>query len=294
VLLAPLLLSGTADNNNYDLDYKSKSAIASDTTCNTSNHHKNVSLSYSSYWNDLLQKEYRAASDELKEKRQKWSRSRLEASGISLFGASAEPDSEVFGDKIVRVYKTQQGRGGGRLLRDKYSRGDVLVLTPENNFEYPIVPRECLVVDVGDDWLTVAVGPTWPMGLWENRKKNAGSFVVRLDRTAPQAPLKAQRNSLELLIHGNAGEAAFTMAGLLYGGTSHDYYINATREMPSHFASASAPNELEKEVWSALGKAREEVYFNPNQSQMNAIAWALQRRISLIRGPPGSLCTSII
>ena len=50
--------------------------------------------SYSSHWEQLLRREYRETADQLREKRAKWSRGRLEASGLAVFGASATPETE--------------------------------------------------------------------------------------------------------------------------------------------------------------------------------------------------------
>ena len=50
--------------------------------------------SYTSHWEQLLQSEYRETADQLREKRAKWSRGRLEASGLAVFGASATPETE--------------------------------------------------------------------------------------------------------------------------------------------------------------------------------------------------------
>lgn len=117
---------------------------------------------YALQWENVLLEEHRETVDELKSRRKNWSRSRLEASGMSIFDAYAEPDTEVFGDKIVRVYKFGETR-----LRDRFTKGDVLVLTPEVGLggRDPI-PREGLVVDVGKDWISLGVGNSWPLGLW--------------------------------------------------------------------------------------------------------------------------------
>jgi hypothetical protein len=252
---------------------------------------QNVATSYASYWDKILTDEYRAAVEELKEKRTKWSRARLEATGMSIFGASAEPDSEVYGDKIVRVTKSYGLNG--KLLRDNFARGDVLVMTQENDglgrtLEYPVAPRECLVVDVGDNWLTVAVGNSWPLGLWESRRKNTGAFLVRLDRTAAQAPMKAQKNALDLLRQNNAGKAAMIFAGLAYNETNTvtEHYLSTARQTAQYFHSSD--EQLENDIWNAIEDTRNAITFKPNQSQMDAIAFALKRRVSLIRGPPGT------
>ena len=256
---------------------------------------KMVLQAYTSHWDKILLDEYRAQSEELKERRKTWSKSRLESSGMCIFGASAEPDSEVFGDKIVKIYKPN-GRLGksNNVFRDNFSRGDVLVLTPENDhglgrrFDVPIVPRECLVVDVGSDWLSLAVGPTWPVGLWETRKKGLGAFLVRLDRTAPQAPLKAQQKALERIRRGDGGKAAKVLAGLFHPQYSK-HYLQESRGQPDHFQSSGDEYfNLENDILNALEEAIEENSFRPNQSQIDSITWALQRHISLIRGPPGT------
>ena len=74
---------------------------------------------YAAYWEQLLQREYRETADQLRERRAKWSRQRLEASGLIVFGASATPETDLFGEKVVRVSKPGETR-----LADRFSRGD--------------------------------------------------------------------------------------------------------------------------------------------------------------------------
>lgn len=288
--------------NNINDEDISNSSPSNDKNEYEYHHEKIVLQAYASHWDKILMDEYRATVDELKQRRDTWSRSRLEASGMSIFGASAEPDSEVFGDKIVKIYKpnssstskssaSASASGKGNVLRDNFSRGDVLVLTPENDqglgrrVDVPIVPRECLVVDVGSDWLTVAVGPTWPVGLWEQRRKGIGAFLVRLDRTAPQAPMKAQQNALDRIRRGDGGMAANILAGLFHRQSS-EHYLKQSRDQPKYFDSSH--ENVKADISFALKEAKSDIPFKPNQSQCNAITWALQRRVSLIRGPPGT------
>jgi hypothetical protein len=59
----------------------------------------------------------------------------------------ATPETELYGEKIVRISLVQQSHksenGGGEKLRDKFKRGDVLVMTPEIQFRgKDIAPRE--------------------------------------------------------------------------------------------------------------------------------------------------------
>lgn len=195
---------------------------------------------------------------------------------MSIFDAAAEPDTEMYGEKIIKVYKYGESR-----LRDRFSKGDVLVLTPEMSFggRDPI-PKDCLVVDVGKDWMSLGVGSSWPPGLWELRR-TAGAYVVRIDRTASTAPLRAQREALDRLRKGKAGQAASIMANLFANPKEH---ANVTETTPLHFSQ----DDLESKVLKAIANANSGTSFEPNKSQKDAIAWALQRRISLIRGPPGT------
>lgn len=234
----------------------------------------NNNVAYARYWDDLLLQEHQEKVAQYRERRRSWSRSRLENSGMSLFGASAEPDSDLFGDKIIRIFKKGETR-----LRDRFSRGDVLLLTRENGQATP--PRECLVIDVGKDWITAGVGATWPEDVWESRKL-PGFCQVRLDRSAPKAPLKAQRIALEVLRKGKAGKAVNLMANLWAGDLD---WVDSAAASPYRFDK----DDIEEiDLQNALGKAKNATAFRLNKSQEEAIVWALSRQISLIRGPPGT------
>ena len=253
-----------------------KSFSTSSTSTSSKKTIQNAADSYALYWEHLLSEEYQEHVQDLKLKRKTWSPSRLEASGMSIFKANAESDTELYGEKIVRIYKY-----GETNLRNKFNRGDVLVLTPEMGYQgKDPMPREGLVVDVGKDWLTMGVGASWPQGLWEMRK-HAGAYLVRIDRTAPQAPMKAQKTSLQRVRKGIAGDAAKSLAEL------YVYPSNAQEignRIPSHFND----DNLQDEIQQAMDKAVNATSFQPNESQKGAILWALQKNIAMIRGPPGT------
>lgn len=217
---------------------------------------------YVQHWDGLLVREYQDRVADLRDKRKSWTRRQLEQNGISIFDATAEPDSEVLGEKVLRIEKRDFS------FRDRFSRGDVLLVTPNVPNVDPI-PKEGLVVDVGKDWMTLGVGSSWPVGLWEARKL-AGFYRIRLDRTASQAPLKAQRDALERLRRGLGGSAAELMTRL-EGGESESVSSNSLDD-----------------IVHALNQVQGSSSFQPNKSQREAILWALQRELSLIRGPPGT------
>jgi superfamily I DNA and/or RNA helicase len=235
----------------------------------------NVLSEYASHWEGLLLAEYQETEAELRERRKRWSQRRLEHSGMSIFGARAEPDSDILGEKIVRIVKR-----GEQYFRDRFTKGDVLLMTPLVAGVDPI-PRECLVVDVGEDWLTVGVGPSWPKGLYEARK-HPGAYIIRMDRAAPAGPLRFQRMAFEQLRKGEAGSAADLLVHLFYNK-------NNTQDLASELPPRLDCNlDMEQVLRKALDEATNITSLVPNQSQKHAIAWALKRRISLIRGPPGT------
>ena len=255
---------------------------------------------YANYWDELLLKEYREAAAELRSRRQTWSRKRLEDSGDSVFGA-ATPETELFGDKIVRVTR-RSGRDGR--LRDRFRRGDVLLLSPEDRAprDRQFLPRDVVVVDAGADWLAVGAGARWPKGVWESRRR-PGSCAVRLDRAAPRAPLEAQRDALARVAAGAAGEAAALLART-FGGSAEAldapparFRDGARLEFAGVPGGVTAPS-LEIAALNAIGGAKDDAGgFEPNKSQEDAIAWALARSVSLIRGPPGTgktRCASLL
>jgi hypothetical protein len=60
---------------------------------------------YAAYWEHLLLTKYQETAAQLQERQKMWSRQRLEESGMSIFGAVAESELELFGEKIVRICK---------------------------------------------------------------------------------------------------------------------------------------------------------------------------------------------
>lgn len=240
--------------------------------------------SYAVFFEDLLTREHREVAAELRARRAKWSRGRLENAGMAVFDAVAEPETELYGEKVVRITKE-----GETNFRDRFSTGDILVMS--SSWHNRFVPRECCVVDVFNDSMTLSVGPVWPAGLWEERRR-PGSYVVRLDRTAPHATLLAQRKSLQLVRKGEAGAVSSFLADSFF------MEKEASRELasavPFRFTNgAYVGGVLESDfceaISNALDAAKETTArFTPNPSQAEAIKWALSRRVSLIRGPPGT------
>jgi len=259
-------------------------AATSRSPVDTAGHH-----SYAVFFEDLLTQEHREVTSELRARRANWSRERLEDAGMAVLDATAEPETELYGEKVVRITK----RGDETNFRDRFSTGDVLVMSRSSwrRRNARFVPRECCVVDVFNDSMTLSVGPVWPAGLWEERRR-PGSYVVRLDRTAPQAALLAQRKSLQLVRKGEAGSVSAFLADSFF------MEKEASRELasavPFRFTNGAyvggvLESDLHEAISKALNAAEEATArFTPNPSQAEAIKWALSRRVSLIRGPPGT------
>lgn len=143
-------------------------------------------------------------------------------------GRSSRDDSDRLVDGGSRG-KDKSNGGRGRFCRgwnELFSKGDILEMTANGSgshdsmigrggFSSQAFRRECLVMDVGDSWMLVGVGKTWPLGLWDARKGFRGSsngkrsrmggepsygYPVRLDKTPNAAaliPLRAQRSALQ-------------------------------------------------------------------------------------------------
>ena len=297
---AESLLAGSTSTRAFNADDNSSSTTTTTTTTKTRTvpqHH--LATSYALHWTTLLQQEYNEASSELQLRRSSYTRSQLESSGLAIFDASATPESELFGEKVVRISITNSkssrrdnddGSLDGlkeRKLRDNFKRGDVLLLTPRASFRgKEIEPREGIVMDVSSDFLTLGIGSSWPAGMIEMRK-NIDGYRVRLDRVSSTVPLRAQRLALERLRKDDGGSAADLLVNLYYDkmkGVSPSS-LSAATEKPSHFSSG---HDLESRIIRATSEATSRTSFQPNQSQREAITWALQKRLSLIRGPPGT------
>lgn len=170
-------------------------------------------------------------------------------------------------------------------LRDKFKRGDALVLTPQISFRgKDIDPKEGLVLDVGHDYMTLGVGNSWPLGLMEMRK-HPDTYRVRLDRSMSSVPLTAQRKSLDKLRKGEAGSVANLLVQLFYKEPSS---LDVAREEISNCNLEDQTTPLEEQISSAMEDAMANMKFKPNASQQESVVWALKRKVALIRGPPGT------
>eukprot|EP00980_Cylindrotheca_fusiformis_P009826 scaffold2164_cov106-Cylindrotheca_fusiformis.AAC.9 len=272
---------------------------------------------YASRWEEWIVAEYQERAKEWQKQRQHWSKQRLEQAGLCIFDAYAEIDSELLGEKIIRLIVGSTINN----VQDHYTRGDVLILTStaittsskrrqrrgfaKRQGLHPSPPRECVVMDVGENWLSVGIGPTWwPKGLYESRKhhhyssNNDDLFSIQVDRAAaPQAPLLAQRKALEHVRQGTTG----SVVDILIEPIPERANQLASELPPRFFPNTNNSNNNTTRTKSAIDQGAAATItrthndsssnnsnFTPNQSQKDAIAWALNRRMSLIRGPPGT------
>jgi len=271
-------------------------------------HHDGAAAdAYCRHWDELLLSEHAEAVEQLKERRKLWSRQRLEQSGMALLGCFCAVDSELLGDKIVRITAASTTSTNSATIR--FHPGEIVLVTPTNSRAFlkrTVHSREGCVVDVGQNWMTVAVGPSWLPGLYESRKSisiNEDCYMVRVDKAAPRSALAAQRSALQLVRKGQAGVAAELLVDSYFKNNKVELDHVRLAEPPTRFQGISVAernNILARALRDALviddsstinnsssdNKSRSS--FQPNSSQRDAILWALGRRLSLLCGPPGT------
>lgn len=121
------------------------------------------------------------------------------------------------------------------------------------------------------------------------------NYRVRLDRSLSTVPLRAQRMALEKLRKGEAGSVANLLVQLFYDASKKS--LDMARGVPSLFdfdyknddieEETAVTSTLEDQIKLAMDKAKSQMSFEPNESQQEAVVWALSRTLGLIRGPPG-------
>jgi hypothetical protein len=351
--------SANSSKNKPD-DKKEKRSL---TTTTTNNNSCNVEF-YTNYWDNLLLEEYELASNEWKERRKRCSPQTLEKRGLAVLQAFAVPDSEILGEKTVRIHsgistgsmdgiimmssdssseKNSTSSQGGRRRSSSYrssnhrpwkeifGKGDVLEMTSAatdagGGFSSSTpLRKECLVIDVYDNnEMIVSVGKSWPYGLWEARKGSASDFgrtkdknsqssyglPIRIDKTpngAALVPLRSQRGALQKIRENKGGSISKWLASSTNDDNKKKRSRRWANQIPYHFRRKSLYHDEEKEeqrqLKSSLREATERVisrysdsnnkrrrrcYLTPNESQKDAITYALSRRVSAIHGPPGT------
>lgn len=108
------------------------------------------------------------------------------------------------------------------------------------------------------------------------------TYRVRLDRSMSGVPLRAQKLALDRLRKGEAGSLANLFVQLFYDSSST--ILDEAREIPGHFEQSN----LEEQIECAMKEAMARTTFEPNESQRDAVLWALKRKLGVIRGPPGT------
>ena len=223
------------------------------------------------------------------------------------------PWKEIFGkgDVLEMTSAAAATTGGGEFSSSTPLRKECLVIDVYDNNE-----------------MIVSVGKSWPYGLWEARKGSAASgfgrtkdknsqssygLPIRIDKTpngAALVPLRSQRSALQKIRENKGGSISKWLAS----STTNDNKKKRSRrwasQIPYHFRRESLYNDEEMEeqrqLKSSLREATERVisrydssssnskrrrrrcYLTPNESQKDAITYALSRRVSAIHGPPGT------
>ncbi len=339
--------------------------------------------SYTDHWDSLLLEEHELALAEWRDSRSKCSLEILEKRGLTISSAFALPDAEVLGEKTVWIHNGSGGskngininadgildeninnkrsNGGGRFRRpwnEIFSKGDILMMTGNGSvtlnsvigrggFSSQAFRRECLVMDVGDSWMQVGVGKTWPVGVWDarkgsnsNGKRSIGDssylgYPVRLDKTPNAAaliPLRAQRAALQTIREEQQqqqqqqqqqnGQSGGMMIATWLTKTTNEhckgYYQIRNRKqwakkLPHHFHRINSHKNNDDDddddddderlhetyLQEAIERVTKRKSLQPssktknwsatvNDSQRDAIIWALSRRVSSIQGPPGT------
>ncbi|KAK7236148.1 nonsense-mediated decay protein [Aureococcus anophagefferens] len=251
---------------------------------------------YASYWDELLLKEYREAAAELRSRRQTWSRKRLEDSGDSVFGA-ATPETELFGDKIAACGRGGAPRAAAARPVPPRRRAAAEPRGPRAA-RPPVPPARRRRRRRGRRLAAVGAGARW--------RRRLGVAAAGVLRRAPRPrraarALEAQRDALARVAAGAAGEAAALLAQAFAGSAARrapgPLRDGARLEFAGVPGGVTAPS-LEIAALNAIGGAKDDAGgFEPNASQEDAIAWALARSVSLIRGPPGTgktRCASLL
>ncbi|KAG1672361.1 hypothetical protein FOA52_010979 [Chlamydomonas sp. UWO 241] len=174
-------------------------------------------------WCKALDFELKEEWEESEDRLRNWSRKRLEAEGMALFGLTGAEDGSLFRSAIVRLYIP-----GLALPYHNLSKGDVLLLTQGDTPGDDSL--EALLLDYSTKWLRVALpadkGPSvrgtgWRLDLFANtvsfeRARNA----VTQAAAAREGGGISEGGLLSLLLTGHAGSTGDTGTNSLEAGAA--------------------------------------------------------------------------
>ena len=204
---------------------------------------------------DLIKQELDDETQLVEERWKTWSKQRLLMSGVSLFDLRARIQGRFFGDDIV-VFEAQDG---GRLPDHRFSHGDIVLISRSRPWGEKVV--EGVVLDRGPTRLRVVVS---------ERPRDVRKGGWRLDRGANRVAHDRMHQAL-IAFHSTEGDGGTVLRDLLLGNV-----------LDMDQSAALQPDIRGKR------RLREPTpvpdYLNPSQKE--AISSALNRRLTLIQGPP--------
>ena len=204
---------------------------------------------------NLIRWELEDEMESVEDRLRKWSRSRLVENGVTLFDLEGRNDGWLFGERIVKLFTR-----GEALPRHRFRQGDMVTLSRKNPLKENTI--EGTVLSRSRKFIRIVV--------YEQPAK-IRQDTWRLDRGANRVAHDRMAAALEALF---SEESATALRELIFG---------QVRDMEN---SASRPANLGGIQKRLMAQSEHTGMLNSSQSE--AFAKAMECRLSLIQGPPGT------
>lgn len=241
---------------------------------------------YFEKWFSALQRERDAEAEEFRTRQARPGITSLRADGLALFDMHAERRGNLFGEHVIRFSSAAREGREEAMPFHRFNQGDVIVVSRED----PMRPAlECIALDRATFWLSATSRASPPQdlsrGVWRLDKgedrltfERCSEAVQVLTRHKPPTQTAVEIEKQKPRLDSVSGLSLDLQPFFISG--------NSKASLPQLASMPPSDPKIAKAIRNPPPQGFES--WQLNESQRKAILGILGRRLSIVRGPPGT------